>query len=80
MLVLFSCRRRSDEVRDVLGEVAMVFCAVVVDRLLDVLPLLRCASSAICHQTSPGWGDHTVVKASQADFEAMERRQAVLRL
>jgi len=47
MLVLLAGWRGSDQVRDDLGQIAMVLGAVPIDRLLDVASLLRCASSAL---------------------------------
>jgi hypothetical protein len=47
MLVLLAGGRGSNQVRDDLCKIAVVLGPVRVDRLLDVSPLLRCASSAL---------------------------------
>jgi hypothetical protein len=46
MFVLVARGRCGDKMGDDLGEVAVILCAVLIDSLLDVFPLLRCASSA----------------------------------
>lgn len=80
MFVLLSGGRGSDEVGNALGQVAMVFGTVSVDRLLDVLPLFRCALSAYHHMMWRRKGCRTVVEAGETDFESEERGQTVLLL
>jgi hypothetical protein len=46
MFVLVARGRRGDKMGDDLGEVAVILGAVLIDCLLDVFPLLRCAWSA----------------------------------
>ena len=49
MFVLLAGRRGCDKVGNVLGEIAMILSPVLIDRLLDVLPLFCCALSAYSH-------------------------------
>jgi hypothetical protein len=47
MLVLFAGRARCDEVRDSLGEIAVVLRPIAVDSFLDVSSLFGCTSLAL---------------------------------
>jgi hypothetical protein len=75
MLVLFARRGGCDEVRDGLGEIAVVLSPVLVDRLLYMSSLFRCPSSAllVSHDEL-----RTIVKPSQTYLQTEECRQAVL--
>ena len=80
MFVLLSGRRGSDKVGNALSKVTMIFSTVPVDRLLDILSLLRCALSAYHHMMWRCKGCRTVVEAGEADLESKERRKTVLLL
>ena len=79
MLVLLATRSGSDEVGNALGEIAVVLSPILIDGLLDVLPLFRCILSAYSHMADVCRG-RTVVEARKADFESKECRQTILLL
>lgn len=79
MLVLLAIRVGSNKVGNALSEIAMVLSPILIDRLLDVLPLFRCILSAYSHMAGVRRG-RTVVEAREADFESKECRQTVLLL
>lgn len=79
MLILLAGGYGGDEMSDVLGEVAMILGPALINRFLDVLALFRYTLSASRHMARTQ-ESHTIVKASEADLQTVESRQAVLLL
>jgi hypothetical protein len=77
VFVLLSRWRGRNQVRYGLGQVAVVFRAVLLDGILDVFSLLGCPLSTVQSLLAETC-IHTIIKARQANLQAVESGQAVL--
>jgi hypothetical protein len=77
VFVLLSRWRGRNQVRYGLGQVAVVFRAVLLDGILDVFSLLGCPLSTVQSLLAETC-IRTIIKSRQADLQAVEGGQAVL--